>query len=162
MRTRAAVLAVLLLLLVGTNVLAAGLLWRIGTISPSASEQLRNKINREHARVCDGRALVYDGRLAAAAKYKALDMGYRDYFAHQNPQGDRVWDGYDEAGIGWSLAAEIIAWNNSGDPAARAFDQFMDSAEHRRAIRHCGYRRFGVGSFQTVGRKLFAVEFIVP
>ena len=151
-------------ILFGAGPVYAQTAWRNATTNSGYEHILRDKIAAEHKRVC-GRSLTSDSRLTWMARYRATDMVLNRYFAHQNPQGDRVWDGYDEAGIGWSLAAEIIAWNNAADPASAdwAFKQFMYSSSHRAAIRSCRYRFFGAGSFQTVpNKKWFAVEFIVP
>lgn len=164
MRGRSLALALLLLLALAGGALASSFVWRVGTSEADATTRLRTLVDREHTRVC-GRHLDWDSRLAAAARFKATDMGYHDRLSHTNAAGEHVWDSYKRAGIRWSLAAEDIGWNNAPDAGAAdfVFKQFMDSSSHRAAIRFCGYRSFGVGSFQTVpDKKWFAVEFIVP
>ena len=160
---RAAILALLLTIATTGTVLAA-FSWTRGTVSTTTQGQLANAIAAEHLRVC-GSALSTNGQLTWAARYKAQDMGYRGYFGHAYIDGSRTWSFYPRAGVSYTQAAEILAWNNYPDDisANAAYQAFMSSSSHRGAIRNCAYTRFGVGTFKVAGgKKYYAVEFTRP
>lgn len=159
---RAALLALLLTIITTGTVLA--FTWQRGTVSLDAQAQLTNAIAAEHRRVCGG-SLSVNSQLVWAARYKAQDMGYRGYFGHAYPDGSRTYHFYPRAGIPYSQAAEILAWNTYPDDlsAGVAFSAFMGSTSHRAAIRNCAYTRFGVGTFKVAsGKHYYAVEFTRP
>src|SRR5688572_30783036 len=98
--------------------------WQTATISGSITGQLRTLIQAEHVRVC-GKKLDSHPQLKWAARFKAMDMGYRDRMSHAFIDGKRIWDFYAQAGIPWTYGAgEIIAVNTFPlDVTARvAFD----------------------------------------
>ncbi len=142
--------------------------WGVGRPSESAEAIVRGLINGEHSRVC-GKTLDHRPKLGWAARYKAMDMGYRDTLSHAFVDDSRIRDFYPEVRIDFSHGAgEIIGVNtysDSGSPR-RIFEGWMASPDHRGAIRNCDYDRFGVGAFQTKGgnsgTKWYAVEFTNP
>ena len=163
MRRLVAAPAALLLIILTAGIVLA-FTWQTGTTNVDPEAQLRSKINAAHYRAC-GRYLTHDLRLRTAARYKSVDMAYHGYFAHAYPDGRRTWDFYPRAGIGYSRAAEILAWNTypDNDAAKGAFSQFMGSTSHRGVILSCTYTRFGAGAFKAAnGKRYFSVEFVRP
>lgn len=151
----------LLALILPATTIASHISWRTATVNGPATYELRDLIKAEHKRVC-GKTLTHDSQLVWAARYKAMDMGYRNYFAHKLQDGKMVWDFYATAGIPWRNGGEILAWNNypNHDSARAAYRQFMGSSSHRAVIRDCTYTHFGVGAFKVAsGKKYYAVEF---
>lgn len=160
---RALVTAVLLLVL-ATGTVSAAIVWRSATSNQGPEATLGNLIDAEHQRVC-GRALSSDSRLVWMARYRSTDMVLAGYFGHRNPvTGKRVFDLMAKAGIGYSSAAEILAWNTYSDDesAVFAYSQFMGSSGHRAAIRSCTYTRIGVGDYRVGSKRMYTVLFTEP
>lgn len=153
----------LIVSLVGTGVaLGATISWKKGTVNMDAATIMRDKIAARHTEVC-GTSLVYDSQLIWIARWKAMDMGYRNYFGHKTPEGKYTREFFDRAGIPWRYGTgEILAWNSAADndSPGMAFNQFMNSFPHRSVIQNCAYERFGVGTFKRAdGHRYYAVEF---
>ncbi|MCZ6690284.1 MAG: IPT/TIG domain-containing protein [Planctomycetota bacterium] len=124
-------------------------------------------INQERAIV--GRPpLNHDPDIRLVSRAHSEDMRDRDFFLHQNPDGDWPWDRLDAAGISWRDVAENIAWNqNAGDPAQYVVDQWMASTQgHRETLldsSNIGYSLTGVGvSRNASGRWWFTQVFVRP
>lgn len=166
MRRVTALLGALTLSVAVTGSAVAGLAWRNATIYGAATREIRDLIQAEHRRVC-GKTIDHDKQLREAARWKAMDMGFRDYFAHALQDGSYVWDYYAEAGISKRYGAgEIIAVNTypDGQTAQVAFDGWMRSDGHRELIQACDFDHFGVGVFKTRGdgaypQRWFVAEF---
>lgn len=162
---RALALAIVLLLASATIVEA--FTWRNATVRLVPENTLRALVAFEHLRVCND-AIRESPQLNWVARWKAMDMGFRDRLSHTFVDGTHVWDYYEWAGIDRSGGAgEIIAVNNfpNHDSPRTAFIGWMDSATHRDAIRNCDFDRMGVGAFKTRGggadgSKWYVVEFV--
>ena len=89
--------------------------------------------------------LVMDADLRAVARAHSEDMVERDFFAHNNPDGESPFDRIRAAGLDYSAAAENIAWNSFSDPVATAVDGWMDSPGHRTNILNPVYTHTGMG-----------------
>lgn len=89
--------------------------------------------------------LVMDADLRAVARAHSEDMVERDFFAHNNPDGESPFDRIHAAGLEYSAAAENIAWNSFSDPVATAVDGWMGSAGHRTNILNPVYTHTGMG-----------------
>lgn len=159
-------LSFLLLMVLSGTVLA--LSWSPATVEPDAEDVIRAAVQAEHRRACGDDDFSHDRPLRWAARYKAMDMGYRDTMSHALADDARVFDFYTTAGIDKSHGAgEIIAFNNfpNDESAEVAFRGWMNSQPHREAIQNCDYDRFGVGAFKTADpdtpltSKWYAVEF---
>lgn len=159
-----ALVAAVLLVALATGTVSAAIVWRSATTNSTAEAVLRYLIAAEHQRVC-GSTLANDARLVWMSRYRSTDMVLNGYFAHTNPvTGKRVFDLMAKAGIGYSHAAEIIAWNTYSDDLSpkATYSQFMSSSGHRSAIRSCAYTRFGVGDYKVGTKRMYAVLFIKP
>lgn len=55
--------------------------------------------------------LIYDARLAAAARAKARDMGGRRYFGHEDPEGTGA--NYSVTAAGYKLPTNYMAFRSS-------------------------------------------------
>jgi len=160
-------LALALVLFLASATPAEAFTWRNATVRLVPENVIRVLIAQEHLRVCND-ALRNSIQLDWAARFKAMDMGFRNRFDHAFVDGAHIWDFYEEAGIDRSGGAgEIIAVNNfpNGDSPRKAFEGWMASQAHRDAIRNCDYDRFGVGAFKTKanggeGKKWYVAEFV--
>lgn len=151
----------LLLALTVAGAVQAVTAWPTATVSKAATAELRTLIQEEHQRAC-GRSLTHDPQLRWVARWKAIDMGFRDTLSHRTTDGHEAWDFYDRAGIPHPYGAgEILGVNTYPlETTAQAiFDGWLGSPGHRALIRNCDYDRFGVGAFRTRDTKWYAVEF---
>ena len=78
---------------------------------------------------------------ALGGKY-AQDMINRNFFAHNNPEGQTPFDRMKQAGISYTTAGENIAINTNVNTAEAAF---MNSAEHKANILSSTYTDVGIG-----------------
>ncbi len=101
--------------------------------------------------------LLWHERTAEVAQAHSTDMVERDFFAHQNPDGESPFDRLREAGIAWSGGAgENIAW---GYPTAAAvLAGWLGSPGHRANLENCGYSHHGVGLEGTHWTHLFVTN----
>lgn len=86
--------------------------------------------------------LRVDERLTAAARAHSRDMRVRDFFSHENPDGESPADRAAAAGYD-SWGAENIAMGQQDADAV--MDAWMKSPGHRKNILNCDYQAIGVG-----------------
>jgi uncharacterized protein YkwD len=71
------------------------------------------------------------------------DLVARDFFAHTNPDGQSPFDRLAASGVGYSSAAENIAY---GYPTATAvLNGWLNSPGHRANIENCALLEHGLG-----------------
>jgi uncharacterized protein YkwD len=88
-------------------------------------------------------ALAWNADVAGVAQAHSVDMIQRDYFAHDNPDGQSPFDRLRSAGIDYRSAAENIAY---GYPTGSSvLSAWLDSPGHRRNIENCNLTEHGVG-----------------
>lgn len=92
-------------------------------------------------------ALTADPALRCAARVHTKDMADRNYFDHQNPDGDSPWDRMEMAGYMWSNAGENIA--GGGATAESTMEQWMSSSGHCSNIMSGDYVHIGVGHVES-------------
>jgi stress response protein SCP2 len=89
------------------------------------------------------RPLTVDARLAAAAQAHSADMVRRDFFAHENPNGEQVWHRAVAAGYAYRKVAEnIAAGQRTAEEVVRGW---MESPGHRANILDRELTQIGVG-----------------
>ncbi len=94
-------------------------------------------------------ALLMDEDVRTVARAHSQDMADRDFFAHNNPDGESPFDRLHNAGITFITAGENIAWNlNHPTPAATAVDGWMNSTGHRENILRESFEHTGMGVAQ--------------
>lgn len=88
--------------------------------------------------------LTMDPALRCAARVHSKDMADRDFFDHDNPDGESPWDRMGKAGYGqYTNAGENIA---AGSPTADGtMDQWMNSDGHCANIMNPDFEHIGVG-----------------
>lgn len=94
-------------------------------------------------RVASGLApLVYNEKLADAARRKAANMFGENYWAHNSPSGKTPWVWFQAAGYTYTFAGENLA-KDFGD-TARMMEAWMASPTHRANIVNDKYKEIGV------------------
>ena len=87
-------------------------------------------------------ALIWDDRLAAAARKHSLDMARRDFISHTNPDGEGPGDRLRKEGFTETWAENLAG----GQPTPQeAVDAWMDSPNHRDSLLNPIYTHLGVG-----------------
>ncbi|ELZ08426.1 SCP-like extracellular [Halovivax asiaticus JCM 14624] len=134
-----------------------------------------------HYRINDIRAergldpLVWDGTIASVARAHSEDMADREYFAHDNPDGQSPLDRFETTAdycyeygenIAQNWVARSVETSDGGTDRYRTAEeladglaeQWMNSPPHRKAILTEGWDRGGVGVYITDEGKVFATH----
>ena len=115
----------------------------VGT--PETGDSMFTMINKERAKV-GAPPVVFDDRLAKAAKAKSCDMKDRNYFDHADPDGIHGWHYLLENDVFYQGAGENIAKNKVTANAEQAMRGFMNSKGHRELILDPTYKSVGYAS----------------
>ncbi len=86
--------------------------------------------------------LVYNEKLADAARRKAANMFSENYWAHNSPSGKSPWVWFKDAGYSYSFAGENLA-KDFGD-TSRMMSAWMASPTHKENIVNSKYSEMGV------------------
>lgn len=98
-------------------------------------------------------ALEWNAGVAEVAQAHSEDMVARSFFSHTNPDGESPFDRLASAGIGFSSAAENIAF---GYPTADAvLSGWLGSPGHRANIENCSLTEHGIGLEGTYWTHVF-------
>ncbi|MFQ5844702.1 MAG: CAP domain-containing protein [Planctomycetota bacterium] len=121
--------------------------------------QVLDLVNQERANA-GLPALGWDDPAAQVAYDHGVDMDTRNFFAHQNPDGQEPWDRLTAAGIGWSAVGENIA-RGQPDPVS-VMTAWMGSPGHRANILSAAFTRLGVGVHDAPGGPWWTQLFYTP
>ncbi|MEO8438500.1 MAG: CAP domain-containing protein [Chloroflexota bacterium] len=109
-------------------------------------------------------ALRIDPDLMAIAKTRAEVMATNDIMSHTEPNGQKVFDRINAAGLTWYAAGEIIVWNTyPTEPlsVAEAIRAWMASPGHREVMISTGYNYVGFGAaVSATGKRYYAGVYI--
>lgn len=120
--------------------------------------QVANAVNMERARLGIP-PLRYHPDLETAAQAHAQDMKNRDYFAHENPEGERSGERIKRTGYGVinaqecrcsykvALGENIAKGQTSVEQVVR---EWMNSESHREAMLSRDYKEIGVGIIDDI------------
>jgi uncharacterized protein YkwD len=95
--------------------------------------------------------LVMNEQLRAAARAHSLDMGTRNYFDHNSPEGTTPWQRIAATGYTGFPQGENIAVGN--ETAAATMAQWMSSPGHCANIMNPQFRSIGVGYANVPGSR---------
>ncbi|MGI6422419.1 MAG: CAP domain-containing protein [Syntrophomonadaceae bacterium] len=98
--------------------------------------------------------LVLDEKLCQGAYLKSKDIAVNNYFSHNSPTYGSPFDMMKDLGIAYRLAGENIAKNTSVKGAHQAF---MNSSGHRANILNSGFKKLGLGFYQS-GSYLYVTQ----
>lgn len=96
-----------------------------------------------------------NAKLAALAGDYAQDMINRNFFAHNNPEGQTPFDRMRQRGISFGYAGENLAINTS---VAGAEQAFMNSPGHRANILNSHYTQVGIGVRYSRSGSVYVVQ----
>ncbi len=126
--------------------------------NPTADQQQALKLLNADRAAHGLKPLVFNTELARLGENYAQDMINRNYFSHNNPEGQTPFDRMRQAGITYTYAGENLAINRS---IAAAETAFMNSAGHRANILSPNYTQVGIGvRYSPKGSVYVVQEFI--
>jgi uncharacterized protein YkwD len=102
-------------------------------------------------------SLRMDPTLMSIARDRARVMAANQIMSHTEPDGTKVWDRINDAGITWYAGGEIIAWNHyplQYSPA-EAIAAWWASPGHHSIMVSTGYNYFGFGAAASADGKLY-------
>jgi uncharacterized protein YkwD len=102
-------------------------------------------------------ALRADPTLMQIARDRANVMAATQTMSHTEPDGTKVWDRINAAGLTWYAAGEIIAWNHYPVEytAAEAIAAWWASPGHRAIMVSTGYNYVGFGAGMSADGKFY-------
>ena len=102
-------------------------------------------------------ALRIDPDLMSIARDRAEVMAANDVMSHTEPNGQKVFDRINAAGLSWYAAGEIIAWNNypMEYSPAEAISAWMASPSHVEIMISTGYNYVGYGAAESATGKMY-------
>jgi uncharacterized protein YkwD len=106
------------------------------------AERLMLQYVNEERRKAGVRPLVLDQSIVPVARKHSTDMWERQYFAHDNPDGDSPFDRMRDGGVIFRSAGENLALARTVE---RAHEGLMNSPGHRRNILDPAFGRVGIG-----------------
>ena len=116
-------------------------------VGPPDAQEILELVNKERARI--GVApLEVDPRINASAQEKADDMISRNYRDHVSPEGVHGYElVFKHTGGECRHAGENLAWrtDNTVGTTRSAFNWWMSSKPHRKAIQDSKYTKTGIG-----------------
>jgi hypothetical protein len=134
-----------------------------GTFEPVADTVLRQAeldlvtLTNSKRAARDLVALRIDPDLMSIARDRAEVMAANDVMSHTEPNGQKVFDRINAAGLTWYAAGEIIAWNNypMEYSPAEAISAWMASPGHKAIMISTGYNYVGYGAAESATGKLY-------
>ncbi len=126
----------------------------VGAGVSADEQQALNLLNAD--RKANGLApLRMNAKLAGLAQNYAQDMINRNFFAHNNPEGQTPFDRMRQRGISFGYAGENLAINTS---VANAEQAFMNSPGHRANILNNHYTQVGLGVRYNKNGSVYVVQ----
>lgn len=123
-------------------------------------QMIFKKVNEERAKA-GVPALTYNTAMEKYARIKSKDMGDREYFSHNDPEGKLITDRMRSDGVSYNTWGENIAYiGGVSDPTALAnqfMTNWMNSQGHRENILSTNFASIGVGVYK-IGNKVYATQ----
>lgn len=116
-------------------------------VGPPDAQEILELVNQERQRV-GVKPLEVDPRINTSAQEKADDMVNRNYRDHVSPEGMHGYElVFKHTGGECRRAGENLTWrtDNSSDTSRDAFNWWMSSEPHRKALQNPKYTKTGIG-----------------
>jgi uncharacterized protein YkwD len=106
--------------------------------------------------------LVWDGALCRVARLHSENMGSRNFFDHEAPDGTTLLDRARAGNISWRSLGENIAFSQGvSDPVATAVSQWMHSPGHRENILRRIFTHSAVGIARTADGRVYLTQVFI-
>ena len=131
-----------------------------GTLLIEVEQLIFQKVNGERAKAGLA-ALANNSTMQKYARIKSTDMGDRNYFSHENPEGNLITTTMKQDGVSYNAWGENIAYiggmTGSETLAQQFMTNWMNSQGHRENILSTNFDSMGVGVYQ-IGDKVYATQ----
>lgn len=119
-----------------------------------------NKVNAERAKV-GVPALTYNNTMQKYARIKSQDMGDKNYFSHEDLNGNLITVQMKKDGVSYRAWGENIAYiggiSDANALANKFMTNWMNSSGHRANILSTNFSSIGVGVYK-IGNKVYATQ----
>ena len=127
----------------------------------SFERQAFNLINAERAKYRLP-ALAWDGQLCRVARAHSENMGRRNFFDHEGPDGSDLLDRVSASGVVWRSLGENIAYNQGQvDPVRAAVEQWLQSPKHRANILRGNFTHTAIGVARTADGRVYLTQIFI-
>ncbi len=129
---------------------------------PYVEQLIFDKVNQERAKE-NVPSLENNQTMNQYARTKSQDMGDRNYFSHENPEGDLMNAFMQQDGVYYQAWGENIAYiggdtnENLEEVAEQFMSNWMNSSGHRENILSTNFSSIGIGVYR-VGNKIYATQ----
>jgi len=118
------------------------------------------KVNEERAKV-GASTLTYNSTMEKYARIKSQDMGDKNYFAHEDLQGNLMTERMKNDGVTYKAWGENIAYiggvTDENELANQFMTNWMNSPGHKANILSTNFSSIGVGVYK-IGNKVYATQ----
>lgn len=129
---------------------------RTMTVDEEAERKMLEMVNAERAQM-GAPPLVIDQSIVQVARAHSFDMWQKQYFAHENREGETPFDRMERGEVDFRLAGENLALARTLE---RAHEGLMNSPGHKRNILDPNFGRIGIGVVDGgVHGKMFTQNF---
>lgn len=131
---------------------------------PRAIEQRVHELTNQARSDRGVSTLSYNHRLAAVAHRYSRELAYRDFFAHESPDGSSLVDRYRRLGVNSGRGGENIAQRSTDHRASareiarRIVDGWLESAGHRENVLRAAFDVEGIGVTYGPDGCVYAVQ----
>lgn len=106
--------------------------------------------------------LAWDGDLCRVARAHSENMGRRNFFEHEAPDGSNLLDRVSGSGVVWRSLGENIAYNQGQvDPVRVAVEQWMQSPKHRANILRGNFTHTAIGIARTTDGRVYLTQVFI-
>lgn len=129
-----------------------------GSFLPAVEQEIFRMVNEERTKA-GVPTLSYNTTMEKYARIKSKDMGDRNYFSHENPEGQLITEQMSKDGVTYSAWGENIAYvqGSASNAASEIMNMWMNSPGHRQNILSTNFTSIGVGVSQH-GNTIYATQ----
>lgn len=129
-----------------------------GNYLNSVEQEIFNMVNEERKKVGVS-PLNYNEVMEKYARIKSKDMGDRNYFSHENPEGQLITSEMKKNGVTYNAWGENIAYidGNSSSASSEIMNMWLNSKGHRENILSTNFTSIGIGVSKH-GNKIYATQ----
>lgn len=129
-----------------------------GSYLNSVEQEIFRMVNEERKKVGVS-PLNYNEVMEKYARIKSKDMGDRNYFSHENPDGKLITSEMKKDGVTYSSWGENIAYidGSSSSIASEIMSMWLNSKGHKENILSTNFTSIGIGVSKH-GNKIYATQ----
>lgn len=132
-----------------------------GDFLATVEKEIFNMVNMEREKAGVPK-LSYNSTMEKYARMKSKDMGVKNYFSHEDPNGNLITRQMRNDGVSYRAWGENIAYTSSPETTAATqfMNNWMNSEGHRKNILSTDFTGIGIGVCKVNGKIYATQEFI--